>query len=173
MAFPGCSCASDASHTQPEKTLRRGLVYPSQEVDMCLRTCVISWKQREAFLLTSGKSRDTLGRAAGRWREETPVQRPWSLERPGWIKGGSGAKVGELKGKKSLMSPDLGRCGQTQSRGPAGDPGGPQKGAQRCPGRLWNVFSQALPIEGRGLDWSLELPHSSKNPRRLMPIRSS
>ena len=76
--FPGVLvCLLDAPHPQLG-ALHRGLVYPSQEVGVCLRTCVISSKQREAILLRSGKSRRVLGRAAGRREEETSIQRPWS-----------------------------------------------------------------------------------------------
>ena len=64
--FPGVLvCLLDAPHPQLG-ALHRGLVYPSQEVGVCLRTCVISSKQIEAVLLRLGKSRRVLGRAAGR-----------------------------------------------------------------------------------------------------------
>lgn len=86
--FPGVLMCLDASHTQPE-ALRR-LVYPSQEVDMCLRTCVISWKQREAFPRTSGRAgalwAGLLG--GGRRKDLSRGLGPW--ERPGGLKRAAG-----------------------------------------------------------------------------------
>ena len=40
----------------------------------------------------------------------------------------------------------------------------PRKGLREVPREALECILPGTPIEGRGLDWSLELPHSQKTP---------
>ena len=75
-----------------------------------------------------------------------------------------GCKVGELRGKKSLMFPDLGRCEQTKVGGQRGTQEAPRKGLRDVPREPLECILPGTPNGGRGLDWSLELPHPQKTP---------